>query len=76
MCVIFNSATAQPFVNVKPVIVLDPPLSAACQNSSPASMENGEVFQRLFQAWKNSEDPKTLAWYLRGKQLFQYWNNI
>lgn len=36
MCVIFNSATAQSFVTVRLVIALDPPLSTACQNSSPA----------------------------------------
>lgn len=36
MCVIFNSATAQSFVTVRLVIALDPLLSTACQNSSPA----------------------------------------
>lgn len=38
MCVIFNFATAQPFVKVKDVIALDPLLSTACQNTSLSSL--------------------------------------
>lgn len=38
MCVIFNSAAAEPFVKVRDVIALDPPLSTACQNTSLSSL--------------------------------------
>lgn len=34
MRVILNFAAAQPFVKVRDVIALDPPLSTACQNTS------------------------------------------
>lgn len=38
MSVIFNFAAAQPFVKVRDVIALDPPLSTACQNTSLSSL--------------------------------------
>lgn len=61
MCVIFNWATAQPFIKVKPVIALDLPLSTACQNSSPAIVENGAVFHRLF-SFPFRKGFKDLSW--------------
>lgn len=45
MCVIFNFAAAQPFVKVRDVIALDPPLSTACQNTSLSSLQKRAFIQ-------------------------------
>lgn len=47
MRVILNFAAAQPFVKVRDVIALDPPLSTACQNMSQRQLvERSSVYDR------------------------------
>lgn len=43
MRVILNFAAAQPFVKVRDVIALDPPLSTACQNTSQRQLVEQSV---------------------------------
>ena len=45
VCFILNFATAQPFVKVRDVIALDPPLSTACQNTHLSGLYNRTSIQ-------------------------------